>query len=72
MVMLIAINNGCNGESRTEVTNVLLPDKPVTIPTVVEKNEPAHRGHAVKKPVIAPPIPLKHVPFLIPFFDLPL
>ena len=51
MPMLNVINNGCNGESQLAVTNVLLLDKPVTIPTIVEKNEPAHRGHAVKKPV---------------------
>lgn len=58
--MLIAINNVWNGPKVVAVTAAAAADAldaPVIMATIVEKKVPAHVGHAVKKPVAAPPIP---------------
>ena len=58
--MLIIINNSWNGARVVAVVTTAAADAldaPIIIPTIVEKNVPAHIGHAVNKPVVAPPIP---------------
>ena len=68
--ILITINNTWKGAINDVVIAVAnAPDVPAVIsPVIVEKNVPAHVGHAVKRPMAIPTL-LKQELFAV-FFDL--